>query len=52
MLLRTSKDRNYKIDGVEFASLDRTALQRGHVDVQSKIEQVITFLFVSADVIS
>ena len=40
MLLRTSKDPNYKVDWEEFALRDRTQLQRGHVDVQSKIEKV------------
>ena len=40
MLLRTSKDPNYIVDWEEFASRDRTELQRAHTDVQSKIEKV------------
>ena len=40
MLLRSSKDPTYKVDWDEFASRDRTKLQRSHADVQSKIEKV------------
>lgn len=39
ILLRTSKDPNYTVDWTEFASCDRTELQRGHQDVKTKFEK-------------
>ncbi|XP_073241055.1 uncharacterized protein [Porites lutea] len=39
ILLRTSSDPNYLVDWAEFASRDRTKLQRAHPGVQAKMEK-------------